>query len=399
LFGIKGASAYMHHAVVIGVDDDSLYNELQYCVFKLTTKMTFDESVQHALRTGEMCYKVMELLDKANTQAYGVPEPTKVRMTPIKGKCILVSGHDLKDLEEVLAQSKDKGVNVYTHGEMLPCNAYPKLKQYKHLVGHYGGPWQLQKGEFSKFPGSILMTTNCIMEPMKSYAGRIFTSAAVGWTGVKHVQKGNMIPLIEEALKQPGFKEDAPKRELTIGFCHKTVLSMAPIIIEAIKAGAIKHFFVIGGCDGTESERSYFTELTKAIPKDCIILTCGCGKYRVNCVDLGEIDFKGTKIPRLLDTGQCNDAFSAVQIAVALSKAFNCGVNDLPLSLVISWFEQKAVCVFLALLHLGIKNMILGPRLPAFLTPKLLNLLVEKFKVRPIGTVEEDLKFCLSKKT
>eukprot|EP00829_Urostomides_striatus_P002998 TRINITY_DN1344_c0_g1_i1.p1 TRINITY_DN1344_c0_g1~~TRINITY_DN1344_c0_g1_i1.p1 ORF type:complete len:560 (-),score=127.10 TRINITY_DN1344_c0_g1_i1:62-1741(-) len=393
LFGIKGAAAYLHHAVVLGFEDEKISEDFQMIISKLITKMTFEEAIGLALKTGDLCYRVMELLDRANTQSYGTPIPTQVRMSPVKGKCILVSGHDLRDLDILLKQTKDKGVNVYTHGEMLPCNAYPKLKEYKHLVGHYGGPWQLQKTDFDKFPGAIMMTTNCIIEPKKSYADRIFTRAAVGWPGVRHIEKDDMGPVIETALKQPGFKDDAPKKEITIGFSHKSVIGMADTIVNAVKKGAIKHFFVIGGCDGTETERNYFTDFAKAIPKDCVILTCGCGKFRINYLDLGIIDFEGAKIPRLLDAGQCNDAFGAVQIAIALSKAFNCGVNDLPLSLVISWFEQKAVAVFLALLHLGMKNMILGPRLPAFVTPKLLKILVEKFNVKPIGVVQDDLKF------
>lgn len=398
LYGLKGCAAYLHHAMRLGFEDDAIYDMLNSILYKITTNLTFEEAIGVSLKAGELGYKILEILDKANTTSYGHPEPTTVRTTPLKGKCLLVSGHDLKDLELVLKQSAGKGINVYTHGEMLPCNAYPKLKGYKHLVGHYGGPWQNQKVDFNNFPGPILMTTNCIIEPRKTYINRIFTRCAVGWPGVTHIPKDDMSVVIESALKEPGFTADAPKKELVIGFAHHTVLSLAGVIVDAVKKGAIKHFFLIGGCDGTESERSYFSDFAKAVPKDCIVITLGCGKYRLTGIDFGAIEFEGKKIPRLLDAGQCNDSFSAIQIAVALAGAFKCTVNELPLSLVISWFEQKAVCVFLTLLHLGIKNIVLGPRLPAFVTPKLLGILVEKFAVRPIGTVEADMKYLMSKK-
>ena len=398
LFGLKGAAAYYYHAIRLGANDESVYSEYQTLLHKLTQPLTFEESIGVALKVGELSYKIVEVLDKLNTEVYGNPEITNVRISPIKGKCILVSGHDLKDLEILLKQTEGKGVNVFTHGEMLPCNAYPKLKTYKHLVGHYGGAWQNQKVDFQNFPGSILMTTNCIIEPRKTYVNRIFTRSSVGFPGVLHIKDDNMAPVLAAALKEPGFKEDAPKKELTIGFAHHTVLSLAGTIVEAVKKGAIKHFFFIGGCDGSETERSYFTDFAKAVPSDCLILTAGCGKYRVNCLELGAIEFQGVKIPRLLDCGQCNDSYSAVKIALALADAFKVGVNDLPLSLVVSWFEQKAVSVLLTLLHLGVKNIVLGPRLPAFVTPKLLDILVKGYAIRPTGKVEEDLDFLLNKK-
>ena len=398
LFGLKGAAAYYYHAIRLGANDESVYSEYQTLLHKLTQPLTFEESIGVALKVGELSYKIVEVLDKLNTEVYGNPEITNVRISPIKGKCILVSGHDLKDLEILLKQTEGKGVNVFTHGEMLPCNAYPKLKTYKHLVGHYGGAWQNQKVDFQNFPGSILMTTNCIIEPRKTYVNRIFTRSSVGFPGVLHIKDDNMAPVLAAALKEPGFKEDAPKKELTIGFAHHTVLSLAGTIVEAVKQGAIKHFFFIGGCDGSETERSYFTDFAKAVPSDCLILTAGCGKYRVNCLELGAIEFQGVKIPRLLDCGQCNDSYSAVKIALALADAFKVGVNDLPLSLVVSWFEQKAVSVLLTLLHLGVKNIVLGPRLPAFVTPKLLDILVKGYAIRPTGKVEEDLDFLLNKK-
>ena len=326
------------------------------------------------LKAGEINLKVMELLDKANTETYGHPEPTVVNVRPIKGKAILVSGHDLKDLEDLLKQSEGKGVNVYTHGEMLPCLAYPGLKKYKHLVGNYGGAWQNQAAEFDAFPGSILMTTNCIQNPRETYKGRIFTSGLVAWPGVQHVaghpvlRVRDFTPVIESALAAPGFIADAPPKTITIGFGRNAVMGVADKVIDAVKQGKIRHFFLVGGCDGAKAGRNYFTELTQKLPDDCVVLTLACGKYRFNKLEFGDIG----GIPRLLDIGQCNDAYSAIQIAVALAGAFNCGVNELPLSMVLSWYEQKAVAVLLSLLHLGIKNIRLGPSLPAFVTPSVL---------------------------
>jgi len=334
---------------------------------------------------------VMALLDAANTGAYGHPAPTKVRITPVKGKAIVVSGHDLRDLEELLRQTEDTGINVYTHGEMLPCHAYPGLKKFKHLVGNYGGAWQNQRKEFDQFPGAILMTTNCIQKPKDSYRHRIFTSGVVAWPGVRHIADRNFSPVIEAALAEPGFSEDGPELYITVGFARNAVLSIADKVIELVKAGKIRHFFLIGGCDGAQPGRNYYTRFAEAVPDDCIILTLGCGKYRFNKLDFGQID----GIPRLLDCGQCNDAYSAIQIALALAKAFDTDVNSLPLSLIISWFEQKAVSILLTLLHLGVRNIRLGPSLPAFVTPAMLRVLVEKFNIMPIRTVEEDLKAAL----
>ena len=340
------------------------------------------------LKAGELNLKIMELLDRANTETYGHPEPTVVNVRPIKGKAILVSGHDLRDLEDLLKQSEGQGVNVYTHGEMLPCLAYPGLKKYKHLVGNYGGAWQNQAAEFDAFPGSILMTTNCIQSPRESYKGRIFTSGLVAWPGVRHIGGDrDFTPVIESALAAPGFTADASPKTITIGFGRKAVLGVADKVIEAVKKGQIRHFFLVGGCDGAKAGRNYFTELTQKLPNDCVVLTLACGKFRFNKLEFGDIG----GIPRLLDIGQCNDAYSAIQIATALAGAFNCGVNDLPLSMVLSWYEQKAVAVLLSLLHLGIKNIRLGPSLPAFVTPSVLNVLVEKFNIKPITTADADI--------
>jgi len=330
----------------------------------------------------------MELLDGANTGTYGHPEPTPVRINPVKGKAILVSGHDLKDLEELLRQTEGKGINIYTHGEMLPCHGYPGLKKYKHLVGNYGGAWQDQRREFVDFPGAILMTTNCIQKPQDSYKERIFTSGLVAWPGVRHISGRDFAPVIDAALAAGGFKEDGPDKTILVGFGHDAVMKVAGKVIEAVKGGAVKHFFLVGGCDGAKPGRNYYTEFAQAVPKDCIILTLACGKYRFNKLDFGDIG----GIPRLLDIGQCNDAYSAIQIASALAKEFGTDVNGLPLSIILSWYEQKAVCILLSLLHLGIKNIRLGPSLPAFVTPVALNVLVEKFNIKPITTVQEDLK-------
>jgi len=393
VYGLKGAVAYADHAQILGKEDAQFCASVHEMLDYLTTGPTdVNDLLAKALKTGEINLKAMELLDAANTERYGHPEPTQVRITPVKGKCIVVSGHDLKDLEELLKQTEGKGVNVYTHGEMLPCNAYPALKKYKHLVGNYGGAWQDQRKEFDAFPGAILMTTNCIQKPKDNYAGRIFTAGVVGWPGVKHVANGDFTPVIEAALAAPGFKEDAPARHITVGFGRNTVMSVAGKVIDLVKAGKIRHFYLIGGCDGAKPGRNYYTEFAEQVPDDCVILTLACGKYRFNKLEFGSID----GIPRLLDVGQCNDAYSAVQIAVALAQAFNCGVNDLPLSLILSWFEQKAVAILLTLLHLGVSDIRLGPTLPAFVTPDVLNVLVEKFKIKPIGTAKADLDATLA---
>jgi len=388
LYGLKGAAAYADHAQILGVEDDDIYGSFHQTLSFLADDPTdINALTGAALGVGELNLRVMELLDAANTGAYGHPEPTVVRVTPVKGKAIVVSGHDLKDLAELLRQTEGKGINVYTHGEMLPCHAYPGLKQYKHLVGNYGGAWQDQQKEFAAFPGAILMTTNCIQKPQENYQGRLFTTGLVAWPGVTHISDGDFTPVIEAALAAEGFTEDAPEQTITVGFGHNAVMGVAGAVIDAVKSGAVKHFFLIGGCDGAKPGRNYYTELAQAVPDDCVILTLACGKYRFNKLDFGDIG----GIPRLLDIGQCNDAYSAVQIALALADAFGCGVNDLPLSLVLSWYEQKAVAILLTLLHLGIKNIRIGPSLPAFVTPPVLQVLVDNFGLAPVTTPEADL--------
>jgi hydroxylamine reductase len=390
-YGLKGAAAYYDHAYVLGFEDEKIIDLFWEVIAFLDKKgPTLDELVANTLKTGEINFKVMELLDRANTETYGHPEPTKVRVTPIKGKAILVSGHDLKDLETLLKQTEGKGINVYTHGEMLPCLAYPELKKYKHLAGNYGGAWQDQQKEFPAFPGSILMTTNCIQNP-KGYDGQIFTTGLVAWPGVTHVSNDDFTVVIEEALKQPGFTEDAEEKYITVGFGRNAVLSVAGQVVEAVQAGKIKHFFLVGGCDGAKSGRNYYTEMAEKIPNDCVILTLACGKYRFNKKEFGDIG----GIPRLLDVGQCNDAYSAIKIASALADAFKTDINSLPLSIILSWYEQKAVAILLTLLYLGVKNIRLGPTLPAFITPTVLNFLVENFNIMPTTTADEDLKAIL----
>ncbi len=393
VYGLKGAAAYIDHAAVLGKEDKELYAAFHEMLNYLAEGPTdTNDLLAKALKTGEINLKAMELLDAANTETYGHPEPTQVRVTPVKGKCIVVSGHDLKDLEELLKQTEGKGINVYTHGEMLPCCAYPELKKYKHLVGNYGGAWQDQRKEFDAFPGPIVMTTNCIQKPKDSYQDRIFTLGLVGWPGVKHISDRDFTPVIEAALAAPGFLTDVPEKFITIGFARNAVMGAAGKVIDLVKEGKIKHFYLIGGCDGAKPGRNYYTEFAEQVPEDCVILTLACGKYRFNKLDFGDIE----GIPRLLDCGQCNDAYSAIQIALALANAFDCGVNDLPLSLVLSWFEQKAVAILLTLLHLGVKNMRLGPTLPAFVTPDVLNVLVEGFGIKPIDAPEKDLAATLA---
>lgn len=393
LYGLKGMAAYADHAMILGKTDDKVFDFFHEALSYLTNeKYDINELINYNMRCGEVNLRVMELLDEAHTSTYGHPVPTKVRITPVKGKAILVSGHDLKDLEELLKQTEGKGINIYTHGEMLPAHGYPGLKKYKHLVGNYGGAWQDQQKEFAKFPGAILMTTNCIQDP-KGYSDRIFTSGLVQWPGVKHISNRDFSPVIEAALKEKGFEKDGEEKYITVGFARNAVLSVANTVIDYVKKGKIKHFFLVGGCDGAKPGRNYYTEFVEKTPKDTLVLTLACGKYRFNKMDLGEID----GIPRLLDIGQCNDAYSAIQIALALSKAFNKPVNELPLSLVLSWYEQKAVCILLTLLYLGIKNIRLGPSLPAFITPNVLKVLVEKFNIMPITTPEKDLEKILVK--
>ncbi len=392
-YGLKGAAAYVYHAQILGKEDKSIYAEFYDTLNFLAENPTdTGELLQKALKCGEINLKAMELLDSAHTNTYGHPEPTNVRITPVKGKCIVVSGHDLKDLEELLKQTQGKGINIYTHGEMLPCNAYPGLKKYKHLVGNYGGAWQEQRKEFDEFPGAILMTTNCIQKPKDSYKNRIFTSGVVGWPSIAHISNRDFTPVIKAAMAQPGFDKDAPEKFITIGFARNAVFSATGKVVQLVKDKKIRHFFLIGGCDGAKPGRNYYTEFAQKVPNDCVILTLACGKYRFNKLQFGSID----GIPRLLDCGQCNDAYSAIQIAVALAKAFNCGVNDLPLSLILSWFEQKAVAILLTLLYLGIKDIRIGPSLPAFVSPTVLNVLVDKFNIKPIGNVDKDMAEILS---
>jgi hydroxylamine reductase len=392
LYGLKGMAAYADHALVLGHESEDVYAFISEALYFLAEEIpSVDKLFALCLKCGDVNLTVMQLLDTANTSAYGHPVPTPVRVEPLRGKAILVSGHDLKDLEKLLIQTEGKGINIYTHGEMLPAHGYPELKKFKHLVGNYGGAWQDQKVEFAQFPGAILMTTNCIQEPQANYEARIFTSGLVGWPGVTHLANGDFTPVIEAALAAPGFAEDGPDKTILTGFGHNAVLGVADQVVAAVKTGAIKHFFLVGGCDGARSGRDYYTEFAESVPQDCVILTLACGKFRFNKLDFGTIG----GIPRLLDIGQCNDAYSAIQIAVALSKAFNCGVNDLPLSLVLSWYEQKAVAILLTLLHLGIRNIRLGPTLPAFVTPNVLKVLNEKFNLMPIKTAQEDLQSIL----
>ncbi len=389
IYGLKGAAAYLDHAHILGRESEEAYAFFHKALNALALgESSIDTLFDLVMECGKSNLTAMEVLDLANTGTYGHPEPTPVRITAVKGKAILVSGHDLKDLEEILKQTEGTGINIYTHGEMLPCHGYPGLKKYSHLVGNYGGAWQDQREEFEKFPGSILMTTNCIQKPKDAYKARIFTTGLVAWPGVEHVTGYDFKPVIDAALEAPGFPETEPEKTILVGFGRNAVLGVADKVIEAVKAGNIRHFFLVGGCDGAKSGRNYFTDIAKAIPDDCVILTLACGKYRFNKLDFGDIG----GIPRLLDIGQCNDAYSAIQIALALSKAFGVGVNELPLSMILSWYEQKAVAILLSLLYLGIRNIKLGPTLPAFVTPAVLKVLVDKFNIAPTTTAEEDLK-------
>jgi len=392
MYGLKGMAAYADHARILGREDEQVYAFFHEALDFLTRGgHTQDELLAMSLKCGEVNLKVMGMLDEAHTSTYGHPRPTAVPITPVKGKAIAVSGHDLKDLEELLKQTQGKGVNVYTHGEMLPAHGYPGLSKYAHLVGNYGGAWQDQRSEFDAFPGAILMTTNCIQKPRAGYKGRIFTSGLVAWPGVTHIRDRNFKPVIDAALAAEGFATTAPEKSILVGFGHDAVLKLAEQILAAVGSGAIRHFFLIGGCDGAKSGRNYYTEFARAVPADCVIITLACGKYRFNKLDFGEISGPPGGIPRLLDCGQCNDAYSAIKIAVGLAEALGTEVNRLPLSIVLSWYEQKAVCILLTLLHLGIKGIRLGPSLPAFVTPAVLDVLVKQYDIKPIGTPAEDL--------
>ena len=391
VYGLKGAAAYMDHAQILGRSDPAIYARFHETMAFLCTDQTAEDLTAKALEVGEINLQVMDLLDGANTGEYGHPEPTAARITAVTGKAILVSGHDLKDLEELLKQTEGTGVNIYTHGEMLPALAYPGLKKYSHLVGNYGGAWQDQRKEFEAFPGAILMTTNCIQKPKESYKARIFTCGLVAWPDVEHIDDRNFATVIQAAQDAPGFTEDEPEKTITIGFGHDAVLGVADKVVDAVKQGAIKHFFLVGGCDGAKPGRNYYTDFAMGVPDDSVILTLACGKYRFNKLDFGDIG----GIPRLLDVGQCNDAYSAIKIAAALADAFGTDVNSLPLSIVLSWYEQKAVSILLTLLHLGIKNIRIGPSLPAFLAPPVVELLVNQFGLAPITTPEADIAACL----
>ena len=392
-YGLKGMAAYAHHAYVLGFKDDKVFNFF-YKALAATVddRLDANDLFNIIMQLGKVNLKCMELLDKANTASYGDPEPTNVLITKKKGPFIIVSGHDLKDLKELLKQTEGKGVNVYTHGEMLPAHAYPELKKYGHLIGNYGGAWQDQQKEFDHLPGCILMTTNCLQRPRQSYSDRIFTTGPVGWPGIRHIDekdgKKDFKDVIDKAIELGGWTEDEDEKTILVGFGHKATLDHADKIIDAVNKGLIKHFFLIGGCDGAKPGRNYYTEFAEKVPKDSVILTLACGKYRFNKLDFGSIG----ELPRLLDVGQCNDAYSAVQIALALADAFKCTVNELPLTFVLSWYEQKAVCILITLLSLGIKNIFIGPSLPAFISKNVLNILVEKFNLTPISTVDNDLK-------
>lgn len=392
LFGIKGVAAYADHAQILGQEDDKVYAFIHEALGATLRKdLSLNDWVGLVLKCGEINLRTMELLDAGNTKAFGHPIPTKVPLKVKKGKAILISGHDLKDLAELLGQTEGKGINIYTHGEMLPAHGYPELKKYPHFYGHYGTAWQNQAKEFAEFPGAILMTTNCIQRPRDSYKDNIFTCGLVGWPGIQHISDGNFNPVIKKALELPGFAADTDGRSVMVGFARNAVLGVAEKIIEAVKGKAIRHFFLVAGCDGAKPGRNYYTEFVEKAPQDTVVLTLACGKFRFFDKELGDIG----GIPRLLDIGQCNDAYSAIQIALALSKAFNVGVNDLPLSMILSWYEQKAVAILLTLFYLGIKDIRLGPSLPAFIAPNVLDVLVKNFAIKPITTPDEDLKAIL----
>ena len=401
LFGIRGMAAYAYHASVLGYTDETISKFFYKALFAIGMKdWGMDELLPIVLEVGEVNLRCMELLDQANTTTYGTPVPTTVPLTIEKGPFIIITGHDLKDLQLLLEQTKDKGINIYTHGEMLPAHAYPELKKYSHLKGNFGTAWQNQQKEFDNIPGAILYTTNCLMPVKPSYADRVFTTEVVSYPEIVHIgEEKDFTPVIEKALALGGYTKDQHMTginggiQVTTGFSHGTVLSVADQVIEAVKNGDIKHFFLVGGCDGARVGRNYYTEFVKQSPADSIILTLACGKYRFNDLDLGTIG----GLPRIMDMGQCNDAYSAIKVAIALAEAFECDVNELPLSMVLSWYEQKAVCILLTLLYLGIKNIHIGPTLPAFISPNVLNFLVENYGLSPIGTPEEDIKKLLNK--
>ncbi|MGE4482230.1 hydroxylamine reductase [Acidocella sp.] len=394
LYGLKGVAAYAHHAEVLGEARDEIYAGLAHALaFLATEPVDIQALLDETLALGRLNFTVMETLDAANTGRFGMPTPSPVRILPVRGKAILVSGHDLGDLWTILEATKDTGINVYTHGEMLPAHGYPGLRAYPHLAGNYGTAWQDQQQEFATFPGPIVMTSNCLIEPQPAYRNRLFTTGPVGWPGIRHIANADYTQVVRAALAMPGFTETLPEKTILVGFARNTVLGVADKVIDAVKKGDIRHFFLIGGCDGAAPGRNYYTDFADQAPKDTMLLTLGCGKYRFNMHEHGEV----AGLPRLLDIGQCNDTYSAIQIATALANAFGCGVNDLPLTLVVSWFEQKAAAVLLTLLALGIRNVRLGPSLPAFLTPALLDVLVEKFGIQPITTAGADIQAALTR--
>ncbi|MBO7163255.1 MAG: hydroxylamine reductase [Spirochaetaceae bacterium] len=400
LFGLRGMAAYAYHAAVLGYTDQRVSQCFYEALVAMADENTMDTLLPVCMKVGEINFICMELLDKANCETYGTPVPTEVTLTVEKGPFIVVSGHDLYDLKKLLEQTEGKGVNVYTHGEMLPSHGYPELKKYPHLKGNFGTAWQNQQKEFDNIPAPVLFTTNCIMPTRPSYHDRVFTTEVVSYPGLVHIgEDKDFTPVINKALELGGYKEDTQftgingGTKVMTGFGHGTVLSVADKVVEGVKSGAIKHFFLVGGCDGAKPGRNYFTDFVKQAPADTMILTLACGKYRFNDLDIGSI----AGIPRILDMGQCNDAYGAIKVALALSEVFQCGVNDLPLSLVLSWYEQKAACILLTLLHLGIKNILLGPSLPAFISPNVLNFLVENFNIGPTTTVESDMAKLLGK--
>ncbi len=394
LFGIRGVAAYAYHAAVLGYTDEEVSRFFYRALFAIGTDWDMEELLPMVLEVGEINLKCMELLDKANTETYGHPVPTEVTLNVEEGPFIVISGHDLYDLKQLLEQTEGKGINIYTHGEMLPAHAYPELKKYTHLKGNFGTAWQNQQKEFDNIPAPILFTTNCLMPPKPSYADRVFTTEVVSFPEMIHIdEKKDFTPVIEKALELGGYSTNMHftgingGEKVMTGFAHNAVLSVAGDVVEAVKTGAIKHFFLVGGCDGAKPGRNYYTEFVKQSPQDTVILTLACGKYRFNDLDLGTIG----GLPRIMDMGQCNDAYSAIKVAIALAEAFECEVNELPLSMILSWYEQKAVCVLLTLLYLGIKDILLGPSLPAFVSPNVLNYLVENYNIAPISTPEEGL--------
>lgn len=394
LYGLKGAAAYMEHAHVLGQSDTAIYAEYHRLMAWLGTQPSdMGALLENAMAIGKMNFGVMAILDKGETDAYGHPRPTSVNVRPLAGKAILISGHDLKDLQMLLEQTAGTGINIYTHGEMLPAHGYPELKKFPHLAGNYGSGWQNQQVEFAKFPGPVVMTSNCIIDPnVGNYGDRIWTRSIVGWPGVQHLEGEDFAPVISQALQLAGFPYSEIEQEITVGFGRQTLLSAADTVIDLVAAKKLRHIFLIGGCDGSRGERNYFTDLARSVPQDCAIMTLACGKYRFNKLDFGTIE----GLPRLLDVGQCNDTYSAIILAVNLAEKLGCGVNDLPLSLVLSWFEQKAIVILLTLLSLGVKNIATGPTAPAFLTDNLLAVLNEQFGLRSITSVEQDLKTMLA---